>query len=779
VLSAGIAQSDSLDIRKTIIEFELNDISSHQIKAHTRLHVQSRMNNLQQIQFDLQGLIVDSIKQNGNSISYAYSSPALLVSFSTPLNTNDTSIFDFYYHGIPVADPGWGGFMFSGLYAFQMGVGFEAQPHSFGRTWHPCFDNFVERSSYEFFITTADTLTAICNGLLLDSSTNLLNHTRTMHWKLDEEIPSYLATVNIGRYQFLIQSLNTLNGPVPAYITCEAADMPAAMNSFSNLPQSMQMLEQHFGAYMWPRVGYSLVPFSGGAMEHATNISIGKAFINGTLDYETMIAHELSHHWWGDYVTCRTAADMWLNEGFASYCEALHLDYVYGNEAYKNEIRQNHFNVLNRTHILDEGYRPVSGIDSLHTYGSTVYDKGKDVIHTLRSYLGDSAFFLHLKGFLTAYAFKDIESATLENYLSMQSGVNLQPYFNDWIYAPGFTHFSIDSVQKFPSGGMYHVRVFLRQRKHHAPHLYSKVPLELGFYTAQMQRQIFQLLFDGSCMQFDVDLPFDPVMIRIDPDEKISDAVTEDSSMISTIGNRIFPLAKCKVNIKSLVQAGDSSLIHAEHHWVAPDRFRSTSSFPGFTLCTSRYWRITGIHLDNLKGNLVFNYDATSNNQYLDSAWIKNTEDSMRLFYRKDASEEWQFANDSISMGSPVDKKGNLYALEIKEGEYTFGIRQSAFTDTLHTEAGSGCGTVTPVPETEKNELVLYPNPTEHVLYLNISDHRPIRSIKAVYPDGRIDILDVEPNSHTGYIIHCEKLTPGFYLLQVNEKNSVPFLKSR
>ncbi|HNB82669.1 MAG TPA: hypothetical protein PLP14_11245, partial [Chitinophagaceae bacterium] len=81
VLSAGIAQSDSLDIRKTIIEFELNDISSHQIKAHTRLHVQSRMNNLQQIQFDLQGLIVDSIKQNGNSISYAYSSPALLVSF--------------------------------------------------------------------------------------------------------------------------------------------------------------------------------------------------------------------------------------------------------------------------------------------------------------------------------------------------------------------------------------------------------------------------------------------------------------------------------------------------------------------------------------------------------------------------------------------------------------------------------------------------------------------------------------------------------------------------
>jgi aminopeptidase N len=110
------------------------------------------------------------------------------------------------------------------------------------------------------------------------------------------------------------------NGNTDAIIACEPADTNNVNGSFAHLQESFSMLEENFGTHSWPKVGYSLVPFNFGAMEHATNIHIGKPFIDGTLNYETLIAHELSHHWFGDLVTCSTAGDMWLNEGFASYC---------------------------------------------------------------------------------------------------------------------------------------------------------------------------------------------------------------------------------------------------------------------------------------------------------------------------------------------------------------------------------------------------------------------------------------------------------------------------
>ncbi|GBL35081.1 aminopeptidase N [Filimonas sp.] len=656
LFAASALRSDTIDIRKTTIDLTITDFSSHVISAKTTLDIRSKLNNVNTVLFDLQGLTVDSVKVNGTLNTYTYLSPTLSIPLTTLLNLNDTALINVYYHGQPVTDPTWGGFSFSGNYGFQIGVGFNAQPHSFGRTWHPCFDNFVERCAYEFFITTEDTKAGICNGLLIDSSTHA-NNTKTWHWKLDEEIPSYLACLAVSNYVFVNKTLNGNAGNIPAMITCEAIDSNAVNGSFAHLQDAFGMLEQHFGTYSWPRIGYSLVPFNAGAMEHATNISIGKAFIDGSLTYETLIAHELSHHWWGDLVTCSTAGDMWLNEGFASYCEPLHLETVYGHDEYLAEIRGNHYEVLRKAHITDNGYRSIANMDSLYTYGATVYSKAEDAIHSLRSYMGDTLFFGTLQSFLNAHKFQSVNTIQLRDYLTANSGIDLTDYFKNWILAPGFTHFSIDSSKANANGGNFDVNVFIRQRKHHSTDYYDHVPLELAFYDAQMNPFIYTLEFSGRCMQFNVTLPFNPVMIVIDPASKISDAITEEQQIIKSIGNITFAQAKLRMVAKGIVSASDSTLFRAEHNWVAPDRFKSAASFPGYVLCNSRYWKIDGIHLSNLQGLLQFNYDAGTNNNFLDSAWLKNTEDSIRLFYRKDATEEWQFANDSLSAGSLVDKK--------------------------------------------------------------------------------------------------------------------------
>lgn len=778
VFAASASRSDTIDIRKTIIDFTITDFATKIISAKTTLDIKSKLNNVTELIVDLEGLTVDSVFVNNVPYGFSFTSTTIHIPLAPLiLNLNDTALVDIYYHGVPIADATWGGFSFNGNYGYQLGVGMSAQPHSFGRTWHPCFDNFVERSSYEFFITTEDTKVGICNGLLIDSTTNAANNTKHWHWKLDEEIPAYLACLAVSNYVFVNKILNGNNGPMNAMITCLPADTNKVNGSFAHLQESFSMLEQHFGTYSWPRVGYSLVPFNGGAMEHATNISIGTPFINGALTYETLIAHELSHHWFGDLVTCSTAGDMWLNEGMASYCEALHLEHVYGTSSYINEIKTNHFDVLNKAHIDDDGYKAVANMDSLHTYGPTVYNKGKDVTHTLRSYMGDTLFFNTIRDFVNTHKFQSINSLQFRDYLSMQSGIDLTDYFNNWIFAPGFPHFSIDSSNIVPNGSDFNVSVFMRQRKHHSTDYYNHVPLELAFYNDQMVPFIYKLEFNGRCMQFNVTLPFNPTMIVVDPYSKISDAITEEQKMVYGPVNIIFNQAKCKVMVKSVILAGDSTLVRAEHHWIAPDRFRNPLSFPGYVLCDTRYWKIDGIHLQNVKGLLQFAYEVGLSNSYLDSNWVKNTEDSIRLFYRKDSRDEWQFADDSLVAGSLTDGHGVIYAKEIKAGEYTFGIKRSSYTDPLVTDAPTGgCGLVNELTEwsTASNHwYACYPNPASNDVYFKFSS--PIKNeVQVRIVDALGDIVlsqMIYPNVQQ-QSIKIDQLTSGFYVVHLLDSKS-------
>lgn len=774
-LSMAATRSDTIDIRKTIIDFTITDFTSKIISAKTTLDIQSKMNNVTELVFDLEGLTIDSVFVNHIPYGFSFTSTTINISLAPLiLNINDSALVDIYYHGVPITDAIWGGFSFVGNYGFQMGVGMNAQPHSFGRTWHPCFDNFVERCSYEFFITTEDSKVGVCNGLLIDSTTNTINQTKHWHWKLEEEIPAYLACVAVSNYVFVNKTLNGQNGPINAMITCLPADTNKVNGSFAHLQESFSMLEQHFGTYSWPRVGYSLVPFNGGAMEHATNISIGTPFINGFLTYETMIAHELSHHWFGDLVTCSTAGDMWLNEGLASYCEALHLENVYGASSYLNEIRSNHYDVLNKAHIEDDGYKAVANIDSLHTYGPTVYNKGKDVTHTLRSYMGDTLFFNTIRNFVNAHKFQSINSILFRDYLTAQSGIDLTDYFNNWIFAPGFTHFSIDSSHVIPAGSDFNVSVFMRQRKHHATDYYNHVPLEVAFYNDLMIPSIYKLEFNGRCMQFNVTLPFNPTMIVVDPNSKISDAITEEQKMVYAPVNIIFNQAKCKVMVKSVILSGDSTLVRAEHHWIAPDRFKNSLNFPGYVLCDSRYWKIDGIHLQNIKGLLQFSYEVGLSNSYLDSNWVKNTEDSIRLFYRQDSRDEWQFADDSLIAGSLTDGHGLIYAKDIKAGEYTFGIKRSSYADPLVTDApAGGCGLVNELEELSHSTdqwFTCYPNPASTQLHIQFSD--PLRNdvmTSIIDVTGRTILSQSLSSTDPHHMLNVDQLKTGIYIVQIKD----------
>ena len=180
-------------------------------------------------------------------------------------------------------------------------------------------------------------------------------------------------------------------------------------------------------------------------MEHAGNIAYPIYALDGTTNNETLYAHELSHMWWGDLVTCRTPEDMWLNEGWASFCEAVFLECLYGKSAYTKDIQSKLETVMLSAPKSDGAFYPISGVPHDATYGTHVYKKGAVVAHTLRTMMGDSAFFVACKYYLKAHQYGNASSEDLLQYFQLYTPINLTDFFNNWVYNPGYEDIAIES----------------------------------------------------------------------------------------------------------------------------------------------------------------------------------------------------------------------------------------------------------------------------------------------------------------------------------------------
>src|SRR5690554_2187629 len=413
-------RSDTIDVHEYKINMDLTQMSAQHLSASCKVSFESKMNGIDGISLDLLQLNVDSVKSTGNLLNYSYNDTLLRIDFPSSINTGDQSEVTVYYQGTPQKDPsGFGGFYFSGNYAYNLGVAFQSEPHNYGRTWHPCFDNFEERAQYDIELTTPQGITAYSNGYI-ESENVGPNNENIRRWKLEEEIPTYLACIGAAPYTHVAQtytsSLN--NSQTPVMLIATPQDTTKMKNSFSNLFGAMDAYESNYGPYEWNKIAFALVPFNGGAMEHATCITYPKFATDGSLSYETLMAHELSHHWWGNLVTCRTAEDMWINEGLASYSESIFLEHVYDYGRYIKHLKGVHRNVIQSAHFSDGGFFPISGVPHDATYGSHTYSKGATLMHNLRSHMGDADFFAGLKAIQTNYTFKSINAEEFRDELT-------------------------------------------------------------------------------------------------------------------------------------------------------------------------------------------------------------------------------------------------------------------------------------------------------------------------------------------------------------------------
>jgi hypothetical protein len=665
--------SDSIDVLHYDINLQLVHLSNKNLLGYTDLQITPRVAGVNSFRLWLLDLTIDSVLINNIlNTGVTYNDTIMRIIPTVSYSPGDTFSVRVYYHGIPEIDPStWGGFYFSSdsNFAYNLGVGFQSNPHNFGRVWFPCIDDFVDRATYDCHITTKDNMMAVCDGTLISGIDNG-NGTKTWYWKMRDDIPTYLASVAVGKYVPVAGTYNGIAGNVPTYIYVRTSDTTNAKNSFIHLNNILSVYETRFGPYRFERVGYVGVPFNSGAMEHATNIAYPLSVINGTLTYEYLYGHELSHMWFGDLVTCATAGDMWLNEGWASYCESIYMEGIYGRTNYETNIRTLHKNVVQFTHIEDNGYLALYGIPSEYTYASTVYDKGADVIHTLRGYLGDSLFFSVTKKYLTDYAFNHISTADYRDYMSTHTGINLTAFFDAWIFSPGFPQFSIDSFD-VSGAGPANVTVYVRQRLDHAPAYANDNILEVTFMNNNWQQFTDTIKFSGMAGSKTFTVPFVPSIALLDKNDKISDAITTYSSVVKATGNKDFLTTYCSLSVQAI---SDSAYVRIEHNFVAPDPLKTPN--PDIDrLSDYRYWKVDGIFPSGFISKAKFRYNKTTSmtTGYLDNTLMPatNSWDSLLLLYRRNTAADWAII-PFIKSGTA--SSGDLIIDTLKPGEYTLAI---------------------------------------------------------------------------------------------------------
>ena len=733
-----LLRSDTIDVIHTSIYLDFTNTDNDTISGFAKIKFEA-LENVSTISFDLQSLTVDSVVHNSNTLSFNHNDTLLISNFGTTLTSGTIDSIYIYYQGSPQEDPStWGGFYFDPNYTFNLGVAYLNQPHSFGRAWHPCFDNFVERSTYDFEILTNNARTTYCNGTRISENTVGTDSLLT-RWEMKTEIPSYLASVAVSDYVHVEDSYFSAlqNTNIPLWLIARPGDTTNMKNSFVNLQQAITHFENSFGPYVWEKIGYVAVPFNAGAVEHATNIAYPLLTINGNQQFETIMAHEIAHHWWGDWVTPQSAEEMWISEGISSYCERLFLEDVYDYDAYMAEVRFNHKNVLHRAHVDDSGFYALSAVPLKYTYDQHVYNKGSDVMHTMRSYLGNTDFFNALKSLQTNFGGGDVSSIEMRDYLVGLGYTASGDFFNDWILQPGFSHFAFTHLESVQNGGNFDVTVTLDQKLKGASTFHSNVPLQLSFMDDNWNLQTEEVSMSGDYQQFTFTMPFDPVFAAVNMDEQINDAITAENLTLTSPQSFNLNYSNIKVTVSNVV---DSALMRIEHNWVYPDEMNAPQNI---LISKDRYWNIHGINLENVAGELRFEYNGRNiPSGDLDNSIMQNTgsqtftEDSLVLLYRPDYYSDWQVHSDFTyaPTGATDDKFGFMTANFFAAGQYTFGYRTSS------------------VGLTENSTIIenysIYPNPTSSNLMIDLSKWKE-------------EQIEIELFTLNGQLMHQEVLTAG------------------
>ncbi len=394
---------------------------------------------------DLQ--IVQVRQAGGTTLPYDYDGQRLRVTFPEPLQRCAATTVEVDYG---VTKPRLGLYFITPDAAYPhkpVQVWSQCQDED-ARYWFPCFDAPNEKATTEMTVTVPQPYLALSNGMLLSTTRDEAAGTITYHWLQDQPHSTYLMTLVVGEFSERTEIVDGI--PVQWYVTPGRED--DGQRAFGDTPEMVHFFSQKLGVpYPWNKYAQIAVSdFVFGGMENTTattqtDLTLHDARAHLDFSSNGLVAHELAHQWFGNLLTCKHWSHAWLNEGFATYFDALFHEHHKGTDEFRYYMHQ-HAKAYFREDA--EHYRRpiVTNVykEPIDLFDHHLYEKGSLVLHMLRYMLGDAAFWDSLRQYVTANRHQVVETVDLERAIETATGRNLQAFFQQWVYKGGHPEYQVE-----------------------------------------------------------------------------------------------------------------------------------------------------------------------------------------------------------------------------------------------------------------------------------------------------------------------------------------------
>ncbi|GJQ27552.1 MAG: aminopeptidase [Phycisphaerae bacterium] len=390
------------------------------------------------------------------------------------------------------------------------------------RYWVPCFDHPNERQTTEIICRVDAPNIAISNGKMIEQRDNG-DGTRTFHWKQDQPHVAYLMTLVVG--EFYVEEETWRGRPVTYYVREKYKDR--IKNSFAHTTKMLDFFSDKIGVeYPWPKYAQVCCYGFGGGMENTSATTLTERTLHDDRahldeDSDGLVAHELAHQWWGDLLTCKEWAHIWLNEGFASYFEALWDEEALGADEFAWNMRGKARGAIEggKTRpIVERNYK-----DPDEQFDSRAYPKGAWVLHMIRRRLGDELFWKMLNTYATRHQYQTVETSDLRRAIEDLTGRSFERFFYDWTERPGAPEVNVTYTWNAEES-FAEVRVQQRQKDDafHFP-----LALEFVFDGKSPPKRITRDVTTKDVTWL-LPLASRPRMVRVDPEFAVLMTLTEE-----------------------------------------------------------------------------------------------------------------------------------------------------------------------------------------------------------------------------------------------------------